>query len=80
MAIKDTLQSALQMRIDEIDMYQVNINNFKYAIEEIESGRAGDGLEEFADQLRQLLKENVHEQRKSRLILNAIQRQLSELQ
>lgn len=72
---KELLQTALEHRKKEVIEYQVNINNFRLAIEKI-----GDDLElaEFKERLKTLLTENLLEQKKSQVILDVIQMQLDE--
>lgn len=67
------LESALEARKKEVTEYQVNIDNFRLAIEKI----VGDAeLVEFKEQLDGLLKSSIYEQRKAKIMLEVIQSQL----
>jgi hypothetical protein len=70
---KEILTSALDARIKEVTEYQVNIDNFRLAIE-----RIGDDpeLQPFKQQLQELLASSVAEQRKAQVMLEVIQSQL----
>jgi len=70
---KEILTSALDARIKEVTEYQVNIDNFRLAIE-----RIGDDseLQEFKAQLENLLASSRLEQRKAKLMLEVIKFQL----
>jgi transcriptional regulator CtsR len=70
---KEILTSALPARIKEVTEYQVNINNFRLAIE-----RIGDDVElqEFKQQLQGLLASSLFEQRKAQIMLDVIKSQL----
>lgn len=69
----EILSSALDARIKEVTEYQVNIDNFRLAIE-----RIGDDVElqEFKAQLEGLLASSVLEQRKALLMLDVIKSQV----
>lgn len=69
----DILASALEQREKEVAEYQVNINNFSLAIEEI---GADEDLQQFKKQLQDLLKANSLEQKKSKIMLSVIKNQL----
>ena len=66
---KEILTSALDTRVREVTEYQVNINNFRLAIQLI-----GDDIElqEFKKQLELLLESSMLEQRKSLIMLEVI--------
>jgi hypothetical protein len=70
---KEILTSALDARIKEVTEYQVNIDNFRLAID-----RIGDDAEmqEFKQQLEGLLASSLYEQRKAQLILDVIRSQV----
>ena len=70
---KEMLEKALEHREKEIIEYQVNIDNFRLAIERI--GNDAD-LAEFKERLKTLLAENTLEQKKSQVILDVIKLQL----
>lgn len=70
---KEILLTALEGRQKEVIEYQINIDNFRLAIEKI-----GDDVElaGFKSQLEDLLKSSRFEQRKARIMLEVIQSQL----
>lgn len=72
---KEILESALEHRRKEVIEYQVNIDNFRLAIE-----RVGDDsdLQEFKQKLRDLLASNLLEQKKAQVMLDVIEQQLEE--
>lgn len=70
---KEILLSALEARIKEITEYQVNINNFRLAIEKI--GDDAD-LQEFKNHLSGLLSSSLLEQKKAKIMLSVIEQQL----
>lgn len=67
------LSTALEARQREVTEYQVNIDNFRLAIDKI-----GNDVElaEFRTQLEGLLKSSLYEQRKAKIMLEVIQSQL----
>lgn len=69
------LRDALEERRKEVTVYQVNIENFRRAIDVI-----GDDAEmkPFRQQLQQLLAENTIEQRKARIMFDVVSAQLQE--
>ncbi len=70
---KEILNSALDARVKEVTEYQVNIDNFRLAIEQI-----GDDpeLQQFKEQIIGLLQSSVLEQKKAQIMLEVIQSQL----
>jgi hypothetical protein len=70
---KEMLTHSLEARKKEVTEYQVNIDNFRLAIEKI-----GDDAElaEFKSNLQNLLKSSILEQRKSQIMLEVIRSQL----
>lgn len=70
---KEILESAIEARIKEITEYQVNIDNFRLAIEYI-----GDDLEmqDFKANLQNLLSTSMHEQKKAKIMFEVIKSQL----
>tara|TARA_R110002126_G_scaffold27794_1_gene93178 strand:+ start:139 stop:372 length:234 start_codon:yes stop_codon:yes gene_type:complete len=70
---KDILKNALTTRMNEVTEYQVNVDNFRLAIEKI-----GDDpfLQEFKKQLEELLFSTLYEQRKAQIMLEVVQSQL----
>ena len=74
MSKQETLQSAYDARVDEVEQYQINIDNYRLAIAEI----ADDDVElqPFKQQLQDLLKSSLLEQRKAAIMLKVIKSQL----
>lgn len=70
---KELLKNALTTRMNEVTEYQVNVDNFRLAIEKIGEDPF---LQEFKKQLEELLSSTLHEQRKSQIMLEVIQSQL----
>jgi len=70
---KEILKSALDARIKEVTEYQVNIDNFRLAIE-----RIGDDqeLQQFKEQITDLMQSSVLEQKKAQIMLDVIKSQL----
>lgn len=57
--------------------HQINIDNYRLAIAEIEANYAGvEHMTAFADRLRDLLKSSIEEQDKERVLLKVIKMQL----
>ena len=69
----ELLTSALDARIREVTEYQVNIDNFRLALD-----RIGDDpeLQEFKASLQNLLASSLLEQRKAQIMLDVIQSQV----
>ena len=69
----EILTSALEARIKEVTEYQVNIDNFRLAIE-----RIGDDpeLQQFKEQITGLMQSSILEQKKARIMLEVIQSQM----
>lgn len=69
----EMLKSSLEGRIREVTEYQVNIDNFRLAIEAI-----GDDpeLAGFREQLEDLLQSSRLEQRKAQVMLDVIRKQV----
>ena len=75
---EEILQLTLKGRLQEIMHYQLNIDNYTLALEEL-GGLLPDEQAElagFSDQLRSLLLSEKLEQKKSKIMLKVIQRQL----
>lgn len=73
---KEILTQALQARIEEVEQYQINIDNFKRAIAK---ASADPSLTEFVAQLSDLLQSSEYEQKKAKVMLEVVQEQLEEL-
>ena len=69
---KEILAAALDARIKEVTEYQVNIDNYRLAIE-----RIGDDeeLRQFKEQIQALLASSLLEQRKAQIMLDVIRSQ-----
>jgi len=69
---KEILTAALDARIKEVTEYQVNIDNYRLAIE-----RIGDDeeLRPFKQQIQTLLASSLLEQRKAQIMLDVIRNQ-----
>lgn len=70
---KEILSDALDGRIKEVTEYQVNIDNFRLAIE-----RIGDDpdLQQFKQQMQGLMQSSTLEQKKAQIMLDVIKSQL----
>jgi muramoyltetrapeptide carboxypeptidase LdcA involved in peptidoglycan recycling len=70
---REILTAALDARIKEVTEYQVNIDNFRLAIEHV-----GDDpeLQDFKANLSGLLASSILEQRKAQIMLDVIRAQL----
>jgi hypothetical protein len=75
---KEILFDTLKGREQEIMHYQLNIDNYTLALEEIGAMSADEAAElaGFADQIANLLASEILEQKKSKIMLRVIQRQL----
>jgi hypothetical protein len=69
----EILTSALDARIKEVTEYQVNIDNFRLAIDKIGDDQE---LQTFKENLQNLLASSILEQRKAQIMLEVIQSQL----
>lgn len=77
----ERLQSALEMREDEILSYQINIDNYKLAIVKINAEYSDNpAMIEFRDRLADLLSTNETEQLKAIIIRDVIADQLAYLE
>lgn len=70
---REILTTALEGRERELIEYQVNIDNYRLAIEHIGSD---EELQPFREQLQGLLTSSLLEQKKSQVILTVIKQQL----
>ena len=75
---EEILQMSLDAREQEIMHYQINIDNYTIALNEIAKMPAQDQAElsEFSGQLRTLLASEKLEQKKSKLMLEVLKLQL----
>jgi len=75
------LQSALSARNDEVEGYQIDIDNFERAIAKINTEHLeNSAMVEFRDRLAEMLVSNKTEQLKAKIIRDVIADQLSELE
>jgi hypothetical protein len=71
------LRNSKEHREKEILMYQINIDNYKLALEEIQNNYADmEELKVFADHLKNLLNSSIVEQTKEKIMLKIIESQL----
>jgi len=75
---EDILKAALDGREQEIMHYQINIDNYTIALEEIDSLPPQERAEmsAFANQLAELLASEKLEQKKAKIMLAVIKKQL----
>lgn len=75
---EETLQLSLEARIQEVMHYQINIDNYTLALEEISKMPDAERAElsGFADQLRSLLVSEKLEQKKANIMLSVIKLQV----
>lgn len=76
---EEILAMSLDARIQEVMHYQINIDNYAIALNEIGklSQEEQAELSEFAGQLRTLLASEKLEQKKAKLMLQVIKQQVS---
>jgi hypothetical protein len=81
MNIKETLTQALTGRIDEVALYQINIDNYRLAIEHIDGMSTEDQneLAAFRHELEQRLSAELHQQKRAKVMLAVIQKQVEAL-
>jgi hypothetical protein len=73
----DILHASADGRERDVMHYQINIDNYRLAIAEIEANHADDAaLTTFANNLRELLASSLVEQGKERILLKVIRSQL----
>lgn len=75
---QEILAMALEAREQEVMHYQINIDNYSLALEEISKLPADERVEmsKFADQLRELLASEKLEQKKAKIMLAVIKQQV----
>jgi hypothetical protein len=75
---EEILATSLDARIQEVMHYQINIDNYVLALEEIDNLPPDEraDLLSFAEQLQALLVSERLEQKKSQIMLSVIKRQL----
>lgn len=73
------LKATVDHRQREVLHHQINIDNYRLAIAEIEQNHADDAsLMDFSSKLRTLLDESIREQTKEKIMLLVAERQLAE--
>jgi len=74
----EMLTQAKTMREQEILEYQINIDNFRIALQNIAAmpNEERQSVSDFEAQLNKLLNDNMREQKKAQIILDAINVQL----
>ena len=70
----DILTQSIEARENDIMLYQINIDNYRAAIADIEANHPD--LSDFADQLQDLLQSSLREQKKEQIMLAAIKANL----
>jgi hypothetical protein len=73
---KETLTNLLTHRQEEVANYQFNIDNYILALE---LAKQDDDLVPFVEQLEELLRTSIFEQKKAKIMLQVIEKQLEEL-
>lgn len=75
---KEILLASLEAREQEIMHYQINIDNYTLALQEIAAllDQDREELKLFADQLRGLLTSEILEQKKAKIMLTVIKKQV----
>jgi hypothetical protein len=75
---EEILKASLDARIQEVMHYQINIDNYRIALEEISKMSDDDRamLSGFADQLRTLLSSEKLEQKKAQIMLTVLKQQV----
>lgn len=73
----EILSSATVQREREVMHHQINIDNYRLAIAEVQANHADDAdMVEFAARLEELLASSIREQAKEKLMLKVIKSQL----
>lgn len=73
----EILRSAAEHRKSEVLQHQINIDNYRLAIADIEQNQQDkQHMIEFAERLRELLQSSICEQDKEKVLLKVIQAQL----
>lgn len=75
---EEILSNALTARTQEVMNYQINIDNYALALQHIDSLPPDEQveLEEFTKQLRTLLASEKLEQKKAKIMLSVIEKQV----
>ena len=71
------LNDAAEHRSRDVMMHQINIDNYRLAIAEIEANHASDpAMQDFKARLNDLLASSIVEQNKEKIMLKVIKQQL----
>jgi hypothetical protein len=75
---EEILKSSLDARVQEVMHYQINIDNYRIALDEISKMSDDDRamLSGFADQLRTLMSSEKLEQKKAQIMLSVLKQQV----
>ena len=75
---EEILATSLEARVAEVMHYQINIDNYAIALEEIGNMPSDERAElsAFTEQLRTLLTSEKLEQKKAKIMLSVIQKQV----
>jgi hypothetical protein len=78
MSREEILKTSLEARENEVMHYQINIDNYTLALQEIETLSADERAElsGFTEQLRTLLTSEKLEQKKAKIMLAVIKKQM----
>jgi len=76
---EEILNSALEARVQEVMHYQINIDNYALALQQIAGLPADEQVElnDFANQLKNLLASEKIEQKKAKIMMAVLQAQVS---
>jgi hypothetical protein len=76
----EILSAAVEQRRQEVMHYQINIDNYRAAIAELDENYSDRAeMAPFREQLRELLRTSLIEQTKEKILLTVIERQVQEL-
>jgi hypothetical protein len=75
---EEILQTNLAARVQEVMHYQINVDNYRMALEEISKMPDDERnmLSGFSDQLRTLMASEMLEQKKAQVMLTVLQKQV----
>jgi L-rhamnose mutarotase len=75
---EEIISGALDARIQEVMHYQINIDNYALALQEINSLPVDEQVElsEFSDKLKTLLASEKIEQKKAKIMLSVMKKQV----
>ena len=73
---QEILTRAFEMRVQEVLEYQINIDNYNIALAAIDQD---ESMLDFKNQLQDLLTSSIREQKKSKIIMDAIKVQLDSM-